>query len=803
MTVVQSAIGAAASGALSGAGGEMGRRSSEALLRLVRRMPDQGDPGSGAGGGTDGQTGLPTTEAERRALAGRLAEHIARDDEFAREAMSWVRTTDWLQPRVIPAVQPTARPQMLLPPAPAFTDREWVLEEIEALTDADDAPQGAPVVVCLTGPGGIGKSATATSCAHVLKDRFPDGQLFVNLGGVAGADAVHPSDVLVRFLARLGVPPGRMPAEPEQLADLYRDCTADRRLLVVLDNATSAAQVLPLLPASSGALVLVTSRRRMDELVRVGARPLVLPPLSAEHSVQLLARIAGREPVGDEEAMARTAVAEQCGGNPLALCMTGAHVAFREHLRWATVGRQLSNRPADAHQGPGMSGDRMSRDGAHAANDLAYRQLDPETATLYRALGVWNWPSITVRAAARAGDVGEADARRLLEELAGVHLIEEIGEERYRFHDLVREHAHGRAEAEDGMTGMQAVIRRVVSDHLAFAAQADLRVVPLRWRLGRAYLRCTLPRPRPAHDGRDALDMLRVERENLAAAVRAATHYGFDDLAWQVCEAMWGLHLRLGFHEQWVSTHQLGAAAARRSAEQFGDPRAVGRVLTQLGFAHMGRGQAREAEQAFTDAAAADEAIGHHRGQASAVEGLGLLHLRLGEGPQAEQRLQEAWVILERLQPSDEGWNDLPRAQALLWHQIGRALSLQDRFADATVRFNEALVKFRDLGRDGGLGDPYNEGRVYMSLGENHLHSGDPRLARVCLDEALTTMTYEGAELQRADALELRASCARRAGDPADEEADLRAAADLYEAREDALSLTRVRARLDELGQAG
>lgn len=800
MTVVQSAIGAAASGALSGAGGEMGRRSSEALLRLVRRMPEPAETGPGAEGRTDGQMGLPTTEAERRALAARLAEHMDRDAEFAREAMGWLRTTDWLRPRIIPAARHTARPQMLLPPAPAFTDREWVLDEIESLLSAEGTPQGAPVMVCLTGPGGIGKSATATYCAHLLKDRFPDGQLFVNLGGVAGADAVNPADVLVRFLTRLGVPPGGMPAEPEQLADLYRDCTADRRLLVVLDNATSQPQVLPLLPASSGALVLVTSTRRMDRLVGIGARPLVLPPLAKDHSVELLTRITGREPVGDEEAMARTAVAERCGGNPLALCLTGAQVASREHLRWATVERRLSERSAGRNEGSGMSADRTAHDAAHAANDVAYGQLAPGAAALYRALGVWGWPGITVRTAARAGNISKADARILLEELAAVHLVEEIGEERYRFHDLVREHAHRQAEEADGTAGMREVIRRVVSDQLAFAAQADFRVLPLRWRLGRAYLRCVLAEPRPANDGRAALDELRAERENLAAAVRAATHYGLDDLTWQLCEAMWGLHLRLGFHEQWVSTHLLGLAAARRSAEEFGDPRAVGRILTQLGFAHLGRGRAREAERAFTDAAIADGEIGHHRGRASAVEGLGLLHLRLGEGTRAEQRFREAWAVLDRIGPSDDGWKDLPRARALLWHQIGRALSLQDRFAEATTQFNEALVKFRAL--DGG-GDPYNEGRVYMSLGENQLNSGDFRLARVCLDKALETMENEGAELQRADALELRASCARRAGDATDEAADLRAAADLYEVHEDALSLARVRARLDELAQSG
>ncbi|MGO4422486.1 tetratricopeptide repeat protein, partial [Streptomyces sp. MCAF7] len=286
-----------------------------------------------------------------------------------------------------------------------------------------------------------------------------------------------------------------------------------------------------------------------------------------------------------------------------------------------------------------------------------------------------------------------------------------------------------------------------------------------------------------------------AERENLAAAVRAAEHHGFDELAWQLCEAMWGLHLRLGFHEQWVETHLKGVAAARRSAAEFGDPRAEGRMLVQLAFAHMGRESWAEAEEALVNAAAADKRAGHHRGQASAVEALGLLRLKQWRYPEAQRSFAEAGQVLGRIRPGDDGARDVPRALALLDHHTGRALRGQERYAEAVRQLHDALAHFRALPEP----DLYNEGRVYMSLGETHLDAGDAEAARVCLDEAIATMDREGAELQHADAAEMRARCARALADPAAEAADLRTAEALYETAGDEASVERVRTWLAEI----
>ncbi|WP_267243999.1 ATP-binding protein [Streptomyces sp. PR69] len=805
LTVVLSALGAVSAGALDGATGEMGRRSSEALLGLVRRA-HRGDEGGDDGQeGREGEPELPVTEAERRALAERLVRYARSSPDRAREVADWAREAELLGPRAIPAVvhgtHAVSRPRMLLPATASFTDRADVAGRIAQAAAGEDRADGAPAVVLLTGPGGIGKSATAAHTAHLLKERFPDGQLYADLAGASEATALAPSEVLVRFLDRLGVPPGRMPAGQERQAELYRDCTAGRRLLVVLDDAASAPQVGPLLPASAHCLVIVTSRRRLDPLVaHFGARHIPLGPLSDDDSVRLLTRIAGgaqeegEEPREELGAVAR--VAARCAGIPLALCTTGARVAVRRHLTWEAVERQLSEA---ASPDPGVPVPvPVPGTPVESVHDEAYAELSDDCARLYRLAGVWAWPAVTVPMAAKAADVGEARARALLEELADVHLIEEVAEERYRFHDVVRAHARRKAEAVDGQRAIAAAIRRTVAVQLRSAAAADVRVIPGRWRLGPAYTGLTAAGSRDPEDGRAALAELRRERENLAAAVRAAEQYGCDALAWQLCEAMWGLHLRLGFHEQWTDTHRRGVAAARRCAkDEFGDPRAVARVLVQLAFAHMGVGRVSEAETALTEAAEVDGAAGHHRGRASAVEALGLLRLKQWRHRDAEACFREARRTLERIRPGDDGERDVPRARALLAHHIGRALRGQERYEDAVRLLHEALAQFRAL--ESG-GDRYNEGRVYMSLGETHLDAGDPELARVCLDEAISTMGREGAELQHADAAELRARCARRLGRRAEEAADLRVAEELYGRAGDGVSAARVRGRLAELG---
>ncbi|MDT0444311.1 ATP-binding protein [Streptomyces johnsoniae] len=790
MSAVVSAVETVTSDALSGATGEFGRRMSEALSGLVRRSLRRD---------ADGGTALPDGPQERRELAERLFQEAARDPAFARDLELWLRDSAAVGGAGGPRGA-TARPRLLPPGTAVFTDREHVLADVRDLADGlGEEALGHPGIVVLIGPGGIGKTATAVHCARLLAERFPDGQLHADLRGAAAATAVAPSDVLARFLAVLGVPAGRISGDEQRLLDLYRDLTAERRLLVLLDNAHSAAQVAPLLTAAPRSLVMVTSRYRLPELVRDhGARVIRLGPLPPEDSLRLLARLVGPDRVAEGREHAE-AVAGRCAGLPLTLCATGARAAGREHLSWERILRDFTEAEAGDGGGDGEREEGAMHSGpddtaAFRATDLSYRELGAPAARLYRLLGLRPWPDISVgAAAAAAGDGDEAAARALLEELAAAHLVEETGEERYRYHDVIRRHAEQRAALTDGPQESARATGRIVRWYLREAAAADSAVLPGRWRLGPAYAERGLPRSEAAATG---LDWLLRERENLAEAVRAADDHGFDDLVWQLCEALWGLHLKCGFHRQWAETHQRGVAAARRCAEAFGDPRAEGRMRVQLAFALKGLGRYEEAERQLARAAESDRRAGHHRGEATALEVLGLLRLDQWRYEEAESRFAEARHRLGLIAQEQDGAADVPRALAILAHHSGRALRLGRRTDEATTQLLNALALFTELPAP----DPYNEARVKMSLGETFLDAGDPGAARTPLREASAAMAADGAPMQQAECARLLARCAMELSEPRAEAEHLRTARALYARTGNDALVARIDERLRGLG---
>lgn len=647
---------------------------------------------------------------------------------------------------VVPVILPGARTPRLLPaPTRHFTDRRAELDRLTALLEGE-AEDPAPRVVVLTGTGGIGKSATALHFAARLQGRYDGGQLHADLRGDATATAAAPSTILVRFLRALGVAPQYVPADEQEQIDWFRTLTADRRLLTVLDNAHSVAQVLPLLPTGPGSLTLVTSRRRLSGLsAAAGAHHLTLPPLGPADAALLLTRLAGRAP-GPADTGAE-AVARHCGGLPLALCVAGERLAVRTHLTWEQLERDVAS--AASHDRPGGADDPVA-----AAVDASYRDLGADAARLYRLGGLRRWSALTAPAAAALVGLPEARAAELLEELASLHLVEETAPGRYRYHDLLREDAGRRAGQEDGPGRSAAAVGRLLRHHLAEAAAADRCVMPGRWRLGPAYARL----PEDPRSADEATDWLLAERENLVEAVRAADEYGLDDLTWQLCEALWSLFLRQGFHQDWLATHRLGVRAAAACPDI---PEAEGRMHAQLGFALLGLGRYEEAEAAFASAAEADRRCGHRRGEATAVESLGLVRLAQGRYAEAADSFRAAQELAED-----------PRAQALLVHHLGRALSGQGRHADAADTLERAASLLA------GLPDPYNEARVLTSLGEAALAAGDRERAATRLAEAAARMARERVPVQEAAIAALRA---KAAATPEERRAFLTEAIERYE----------------------
>jgi DNA-binding SARP family transcriptional activator len=339
-------------------------------------------------------------------------------------------------------------PALLPPDIVDLTGRAAAVDRLRNLLgDATAAgqPRTALVVAGLTGMAGIGKTTLATHVAHQVADAYPDGQLYVDLRG-GQPQPVDPADVLARFLRALGVD---SPIDPIERMELYRTRLAGRRVLVVLDDAASEAQVRPLLPGSAGCAVLVTRRSRLAGLEGVHWTDLdVFDPADA---VELLARVADRPELGGGQSDAFE-IARLCGYLPLALRIAGARLAARPTWRPADLGRML--RDERCRLDLLTAGDLSVR----AAFALSYNGLSPTTRRLFQLLGPLAQPGFPARLAATLLDSTVDEATGRLEELVDARLLDSRGVDGYRFHDLVRLFARERAELEEpGVASAEAV----------------------------------------------------------------------------------------------------------------------------------------------------------------------------------------------------------------------------------------------------------------------------------------------------------------------------------------------------------
>jgi tetratricopeptide (TPR) repeat protein len=703
-------VGALASAMVTGAGEEAGRRSLGPMaallgrLRLRRRTPDGDDDG-----GDDGQPPVLPADPER---ARHLAEEIvraARDDRAIAELLErFARERTDLPPV-----------RIAVPYADLVDRREQLVQVRELANEVRDRP----LLLFLLGERhGVGTSALAKNLSHELDELLPDEHLYVDLAGTGPGQELAPATAATELLLDLRVPPERIPPHLTGKLRELRDRLRHRRALLVLDNARSAEQVTPLLVGAPGSLTVVTASHRMPALVgEYGARVLHVGPLDRTDAEELLATVAGEDRFLAGGAAAREA-AWRCDGHPRTLCDVGALARLDEEPDWQAIVRELGGESAD----PGTE-----------AVARAYPGLTADAARLHRLLGLLPLVSLGVPAVAALAGRAAQETEVTLGELAGRHLLERLGD---RYRQTPPAHRHAAAQRVDEANRAQAV-REWVTWCLRTAAEAQTSVMPGRWYLGG--LAGELAAREPVYrDPAAALRALRRERPVLVAAVRVAAASDLPELAWQLCESMWALHLRLGFHDDCLTTHALGVEAARAC----GDRRAEARMLVQRGFSQTASRRHEDARAAYEQAFAA-EPDDHPRGRATALESLGLLLL-------GQDRYEEAERLFRRALPFAEQAGD-PRALALLAHHIGRALRGQRWFEAAREQLDRALRAMRAL----PVPDRYNEGRVLTSLGETRLTAGDPAAAAGPLDEALEIMTAEGALIQEAAVAELRTRC--------------------------------------------
>jgi tetratricopeptide (TPR) repeat protein/transcriptional regulator with XRE-family HTH domain len=573
----------------------------------------------------------------------------------------------------------------------SFTGRADELRQLEATA-------GAGGIYVIGGMAGAGKTAFAVRAARQLAPLFPDGQIFLPLHAhTAGQHPVQPTDSLASLLQTSGIAPAQIPTSLDARASLWRDRVCGQRLLLVLDDAADSDQVRPLLPGADGALVLITSRRRLTALD--DARIISLDMLPEREAAGLLARLATR-PGLDPADPALSEIARLCGGLPLALGMLARQLYH--HPVWS---------PAELAADLAAARDRLKLMYAEnlsvtAAFDRSYQDLSGPEQKVFRCLGLSPGSDFDAYAAAALAGVPVAEARRDLEGLYDHYLLAETAHGRYRFHDLIREQARALAAASPP-SERDAATSRLLDYYLRTARAADQhlnsRAVPAASEPADA-----APPARPITDRDDARSWLHAERLNLHAAAGYAAASGRAGHAAAIPAAMHEFLRTQGYWDQALALHH----AALRAALDAGSQLAEARALSDLGDMQFLTDDYSAADASLTRALEVYRALGDRLGEAHTLTSLGAVQHAAGDSPAAETSLTRALGLYQSLA------DRLGEASALT--ELGALQHATGNSPAAQASLTRALELYSDLGSQLGQASALTElGAVRFAAGEN------------------------------------------------------------------------------------
>jgi tetratricopeptide (TPR) repeat protein len=633
-------------------------------------------------------------------------------------------------------------PRQLPKAVAGFAGRAGELEKLTSLLDEAALPGGTVPILAIDGTAGVGKTALAVQWAQQVKDRFPDGQLYTDLRGVGAADPpvtpVTPAEAIRGFLDAFEVPAPLIPVSPDAQAARYRSLLARRQVLVVLDNASDAEQVRPLLPGSPGCSVVVTSRTRLTGLITEGAHPLTVRSFTPADARELLIRRLGADRV-EAYPQAVQQIIARCAGLPLALAIVAARAAENPHFPLTDLAEELRD-----EEGAGVRLQALDA-GEPAASVIAvfswsYRRLSDPAARLFRLLSLHPGPDITAPAAASLAAVPLADAQQMLTSLARDNLINEQTPGRYTFHELLRAYASAQTRDHDPGTDQDAAKQRML-DHYLHSAQAA-------WSLSYPHQQqdITLAPPLPGvapekpADHAAARAWFTAEYPVLLAVIQVAADTGHPTHAWQLPHTLVPFFERQGHWHDFAATHRI-ALAATQGADQQGQAYAqlrIGQALARAFRPEEARPQLIEALRLFKGlgdlAGQSDvhfflgitchrqeqnrEALAHMQravdlarthgayrpGLAAALNGLGWVHAVLGDSQEAIPYSQDSLDLFREL---GDRWGE-----AATLDTIGYAYRDLGDYQQA-VRFSELAL---DIDRE--LGDPYSEAIDADHLGD-------------------------------------------------------------------------------------
>jgi tetratricopeptide (TPR) repeat protein/transcriptional regulator with XRE-family HTH domain len=611
----------------------------------------------------------------------------------------------------------------------SFTGREPELAQLLG-TLASVTADGEPPGICLIdGMAGVGKTTLAVHAAHRLTGSFPDGQFFLSLHAhTPGQRPVSPADALASLLLTAGVAVPQIPPGMEARAGRWRDHIAGKKILLLLDDAAGHEQVRPLLPGTSGSLVLVTSRRRLTALE--DSAVLSLGTLSPAQAVALLARLADRSDLGSETGPAGE-IARLCGYLPLAIGMLARQL--RHHP--ARSGAELAADLAAARDRLAVM--RAENLSVAAAFDLSYGDLSGAQQGLFRRLGLTSGADIDAYAVAALDDTSLESARSQLDELYDHHLITEPAPGRYVLHDLLREYARALAAADDDDgTEIHSAAGRLVNYYAHVAAAASRHIAT--WTTAGGRLPPTSPpasAPQLATSS-EAAAWLEAERPNLHAAVNYAAAKKMPLHAIAIAAAMGGFLRSRGHWDQAAEQYQTALMAARDA----GDLPGQAGVLDELGLLQQLTSDYPAATATLAEAIGLFRDLGDLPGQVYALNHLGLVQVDVADYPAAAASHRQALGLAR-------GAGD-QLAEAVSLIDLGMVQQMTGDYPAATASYEQALPLARSAG------SAFDEADALCELGAVRRLTGDYPGAITCERQALDLFHHLGDRLGQGWALD-------------------------------------------------
>ncbi|MFD9560939.1 ATP-binding protein [Streptomyces sp. NPDC059994] len=730
---------------------------------LARRRGDAGgadgaDGTRSAGDAEDAEGELQTASDELEAARGvrderavadlenrwsrRLLEILREDPGAASELRRLLDELAPAQPHS-PHPRPEARPDQVPALTVTFVNRTADLSALDRCFGGGGTRAAAHIGIgVLHGLPGVGKTATACHWADRSRELFPDGQMYVDFASLHGQTGGDVSEAVAMCLRSLGVSDEWMPRSLAERTALFRSRSAQRRMLVVLDEVSHPAQVRPLVPKGPGSAVLVTSHGRLGELVLDGARLISLDPLDGDGGMRLLADRCGEDAVAAERAAAERLV-ELCGGLPVALHVVAARLLTDRRLTMTGLAQELADE-AGRLAGMSIRGERP----VSAVLGPSYRMLPPDAARLYRLLGWAPVRTFDAATAAVAAGIDTPRAADLLDVLEAASLLEGSADGRYRLHGLVRLHARECAEREEADGERAALTRRVVTHYLALTGLADRAVRADRLRIADlSELLADTPDPFAAPGGPAPLDWLEAERANILQVLRAASQQQLHEPVWQLAEAFTVLFLHHRHLAMWRESLELGAAAA--AAELM--PAAEARLRGLLSRPLLDLGEDDRARAELEAAVSCAEIAGHIVLRASVQEFLG----RYWDRADPARAIEAYRRSLDLNRRAGEA-----RGAAIAAYFLGCAQDAHGDHADALATLGRAREELL------GCSDTRMAARATAAIGTVHDHLGDPQEALRALREAARTLRGEDATHYEAQALVQLADITERTGGP-------------------------------------